>query len=312
MALFKPEERAFAEKAADLLASNPFHSIWIEKERDILGQDPPDEREVFSWQPGWGLWGPRPIYPDLVDLGERIVELGARMRTRLLGGASATDVELSRYETLAVYELYRKHGEELDRYIDSVVRRGQEAPGPDVKKIWRDFRDDHEALLRIEGRRFPLSLPPEHLFACFFLMRRAFYHIFFNIIGRSRPAAELRSAVWQSIVTHDLRAWSQSLYGRMRDFPTLITGPSGTGKELVAQAVGRSQYIPFDPARKAFAADFVEAFQPVNLSALQPLLVEGELFGHARGSFTGAIRDARGGWKNAPSTGRCSWTRSAS
>ncbi len=63
MALFKPEERAFAEKAADLLASNPFHSIWIEKERDILGQDPPDEREVFSWQPGWGLWGPRRSTP---------------------------------------------------------------------------------------------------------------------------------------------------------------------------------------------------------------------------------------------------------
>ncbi len=198
------------------------------------------------------------------------------------------------------------HGEELDLYIDAVVRRAgreQEAPAPDVKKIWRDFQDDHEALLRIDGRRFPLNLPPEHLFACFFVLRRAFYHIYFNIIGRSRPAADLRSAVWQSIVTHDLRGWSQSLYGRMRDFPTLVTGPSGTGKELVAQAVGRSQYIPFDPARKGFATDFLTAFQPVNLSALPPLLIEAELFGHVRGAFGGAVRDRVGRLEESPQHG---------
>ena len=123
MALFNPEDRAFAEKAADLVTTNPFHANWIKKERDILGQDPPDEWEVFSWQPGWGLWGPRPIYPDLVDLGEKIVELGARVRSRLQGGASATKRELGLYETLAMYALYRKHGEDLDLYIDAVVHR---------------------------------------------------------------------------------------------------------------------------------------------------------------------------------------------
>jgi Sigma-54 interaction domain len=298
MALFEPEERAFAKKAADLVTTNPFHSSWIEKERDMLGGASPDAREVFSWQPGLGLWGPRTVYPDLVDLGTKIVELVRGLRRRLQDGASATPRELDRYETLAIYDLYRNHGQELDRYIDAAVRGGD---APDLKRIWLDFRHDHDALLGIEGRRFPLGHPPAHLFACFFVLRRAFYHIYFNIIGRSRPAAELRSAVWQSIVTHDLPVWSQSLYGRMRDFPTLITGPSGTGKELVAQAIGLSQYIPFDPA--AFVTDFVKAFQPVNLSALPPLLIEAELFGHVRGAFGGAVRDRMGRLEECPEHG---------
>ena len=105
----------------------------------------------------------------------------------------------------------------------------------------------YEAQLQLKGYSFPLHFKPEHVFACFFLFRRAFYHIFFNIVGTSKPIAGSAAAVWESIVTHDFLGWTQSLYQRMQDFPTLITGPSGTGKELVAQAIGRSLYIPFDP-----------------------------------------------------------------
>jgi DNA-binding NtrC family response regulator len=187
----------------------------------------------------------------------------------------------------------------MDQFIGSAVR-GAEQSGEDpasqkeelrrvVKTLWEDFQRDYEDLFHCTASPFPTTYAPDHLFACFFLFRRAFQHIFFNIVGSSVPIARLRSAVWESITTHDLVGGMQGLHRRLKDIPTLITGPSGTGKERVAEAIGRSQYIPFHPKKKAFAIDFLQSFQPVNLSALSPLLIESELFGHVKGAFSGAI-----------------------
>jgi DNA-binding NtrC family response regulator len=64
--------------------------------------------------------------------------------------------------------------------------------------------------------------------------------------------------------------------------PVLILGESGTGKELVARA------IHFSGARRE------RPFMPVDCGALVPTLMDSELFGHERGSFTGAERSKDG------------------
>ena len=69
--------------------------------------------------------------------------------------------------------------------------------------------------------------------------------------------------------------------------PVLITGESGTGKELVA----RSIY-----AKSNFSDG---AFISVNCGALSAGLLESELFGHEKGSFTGAIKSHAGKFEQA-------------
>src|SRR5262249_10255024 len=140
-------------------------------------------------------------------------------------------------------------------------------------------------------------------FACFRQIQRAFDQIFRDIIGGSLAAARLRAAVWQSIFTHDMRRYRRTLYQRMGDFATLITGPSGTGKELAARAIAQSRYVGFDSKQLKFSGGEAQPFFPINVPALSPALVESELFGHRRGAFTGAIADRKGWLETCPALG---------
>ena len=71
------------------------------------------------------------------------------------------------------------------------------------------------------------------------------------------------------------------------EFPILITGPSGCGKEIISKLIHRYSQRSYGP------------FVSVNCSALTESLVESELFGHIKGSFTGADSTRKGAFESA-------------
>ncbi|ATB45524.1 sigma-54-dependent transcriptional regulator [Corallococcus macrosporus] len=89
-----------------------------------------------------------------------------------------------------------------------------------------------------------------------------------------------RSAAMRELTTRLMRV-AQS------DATVLIQGESGTGKELVARALHAHS------RRKA------RSFVPVNCAAISESLLESELFGHAKGAFTGAVKARRGLFEEA-------------
>ncbi|MCL4550249.1 MAG: sigma-54 dependent transcriptional regulator [Bacteroidetes bacterium] len=95
---------------------------------------------------------------------------------------------------------------------------------------------------------------------------------FTNLIGKSEPMKKVFQVIQQVAPTNS---------------NVLIYGKSGTGKELVAKA------IHFNSRRKD------NIFLPINCGAISENLIESELFGHKKGSFTGATEDKQGLFKVA-------------
>jgi len=92
-------------------------------------------------------------------------------------------------------------------------------------------------------------------------------HYFAGIIGKSAKMKEVFSSIKDCARIN---------------IPVYIEGESGTGKELVAMAIHHQSSRANKP------------FVPVNCSALPEGLLESELFGHVKGSFTGALKDRKG------------------
>jgi transcriptional regulator with AAA-type ATPase domain len=211
----------------------------------------------------------------------------------LLRSGIRADASPARYEalsSLAFFSVYHEVAADLDR----VIQHGISDSGKN-RTLYRKIQDGIAARHQlIEHGPDRIWNRPEHLFACFYQLRRAYYYIHREIVGESQPIVRLRMHVWESVFTKDMMSYQQWMYDTVGRFPTLILGPSGSGKEIVARAIGLSRFLPYNAQQGIFEASPRASFHPVNLSAFSEHLIESELFGHRKGAFTGAIQDRDG------------------
>ncbi|MFB9899797.1 sigma-54-dependent transcriptional regulator [Cerasicoccus arenae] len=273
--LFTPEERPLAQSLARLVWMNPF-----EDARKVL------EREILEGQGGRGA--EKSDLAAILALLERTIRAG---REHWDSAKVPNDRDAYLYQELVFFHVFHQFRRDFDKVIEAAHTRGSAA-----QRIPFYDRFSMEVRHWLPGGFVGAyaTMEETRLFAVFFQVRRAFQHIYQYIIGASPAATKLRARIWQSIFTHNMDRYQRVLADRMGDIITLITGPSGTGKELVARAIGLSRFIPFNPNSREFEEDFVKAFYPINLSALSSSLIESELFGHRKGAFTGALQDRKG------------------
>jgi two-component system, NtrC family, response regulator HydG len=149
--------------------------------------------------------------------------------------------------------------------IDSAVEAMRLGAYDYITKPFKDGVLRHRVELALERARL---LSQVNLFADEFNQR----HNLDALVGASPAMRELKSRL--------LRV-AQS------DATVLIQGESGTGKELVARALHTHSRRSSKP------------FVPVNCAAISESLLESELFGHAKGAFTGAVKARRGLFEEA-------------
>jgi two-component system NtrC family response regulator len=147
-----------------------------------------------------------------------------------------------------------------------------------------DNPDRTDAIAALESGAYDILERPVHIDVLKVLLQRAMY--LFNL-EQERRAIREQAGVTEFDGFEGNSTPMQEVFGMIRrvgpsDVPVLITGESGTGKELVAHAIHRLS------ARKE--APFIA----INCGAIPETLLESELFGYEKGSFTGAAQQKKG------------------
>jgi transcriptional regulator with AAA-type ATPase domain len=292
--LIDPRRLLFLEPVSRLYTTSPFDPAWEELERTAMrigsGLHPGLRSAEPSSAPGpVGEHGERrssggELTENLRRMSEAIGTAVAATAGALEQGVGGTDHELTVYRGAALYRLFDEYGAELQRLIDE---DGVDVPFHDA------FLARYRSLFRHRG--MGLSVPePSHLLALFYQARRAWYFASTKILGGSKSARAARLAIWRANLARDACAYAGGLYRVMDEIPVLITGETGTGKELAAECVAWSRYIPFDAGARRFVRRPREDYHRRNFCEVPDELVESALFGHKRGSFTGATADSPG------------------
>jgi transcriptional regulator with GAF, ATPase, and Fis domain len=154
----------------------------------------------------------------------------------------------------------------IEDLIDAAATQGRDALADLARRVRETFQG-HEALdlLRAEIRRAAARPESSHAAGSASSGR-------YDIVGVSAPMREVYDLLEKILPS---------------SYPVLIQGESGTGKELIARALHR-----YGPRKdKPFVSE--------NCAAIPETLLESELFGHKKGSFTGAVADRKGHFETA-------------
>ncbi|MDH4027484.1 MAG: PEP-CTERM-box response regulator transcription factor [Nitrospirota bacterium] len=162
---------------------------------------------------------------------------------------------------------------------------------PDTKVIIVTGNDDRKnALKAVELGAYDYYLKPVDMGELKVIIRRAFHLIEIESENRELHMVLDREAGFAGMIGQS--PGMQNIFETIKkvastDVSVLITGESGTGKELVARAIHEKSLRKNGP------------FIPINCGAIPENLLESELFGHEKGSFTNAHAQQRGKFEYA-------------
>lgn len=259
------EDRVFFERITTSLFTNPFSSARFQADARAVNMSWHDDRSAV-------------IEALLAELAQRLDAI----RPASLDVFSGRDAECLLYAIL--FWCLHTHWESFEALIQRQLLEGsspvEATVGLEIVEQLESWRVSRQRAIRFVGM--------------FHQIHRAYRFIGDGLPGQSPSVFALRERLWVNVFSHDLALYFDTLWNRLDDFSTFLIGASGTGKGTAAMALGQSGWIPYDIKRKRFARSFMTLLVPINLSQFPDSLIESELFGHAKGAFTGAIRTHEG------------------
>jgi DNA-binding NtrC family response regulator len=259
-----PEQATFFAQIADLAFVNPFSLEREQAECRILN-----------------------LKPQTMPVAERRTQLLAKLDGQFQALMRDNRFDIRQYQGKALdimrlawlVKVFYAYQQPFDGHIKAQQQAGDKALQlPFAQAILEEF--ERAGFAQQEAA---------HYIALLFQLQRAFRFIDEAVSGTSAAIVELRKRLWNNIFTFNPEWYLSYLCNRMEDFSLLLLGETGTGKSLVAKAIGCSGYIPFDASARRFAESFTASFKAINLSQYSTGVLESELFGHKKGAFTGAI-----------------------